>query len=443
MEFEVLKRSRLKRNIIIGIAVVAIISAVILNFTRAKYRTAQSMPLYNATVNYTPYDFKMVAMYQESDTGEYVSIDTVPTSGYTLNKESSYCEVGDTKDDSIVMKYENGIVNIGVSKKGTKCYLYFDVYVPLAKDTLLTYYPTVLTRTDFSTTVTNTTTGVIYKSADESQYDEDGEVYYFAGNPTDNWVSFAGYYWRIIRINGDNTVRLIYNGTNTTTTGTGTQISTSGFNSSSGDNMYVGYMYTSGEVHGLGTSSTIKGVLDTWYSNNLSSYASYIDTNAGFCGDRSISPTSSGTGTGTTTTFYGASYRLYAENSASNASPSFRCINSSDLYTVSSSNKGNNALTYPIGLITADEVAYAGGVHGTNNSSYYLYTNQQYWAMTPYGFASGNNYVFVYSITPDGSIGFPIFINSSYSVRPVINLRADVTISSGDGSSTNPFVIET
>ena len=92
---------------------------------------------------------------------------------------------------------------------------------------MIARYTTVKTRADFSTTVTETTTGTIYKSADSSQYDYYGEVYYFAGNPTDNWVKFGTnesgqpLYWRIIRINGDGAIRLIYNGTSMATTGTG------------------------------------------------------------------------------------------------------------------------------------------------------------------------------------------------------------------------------
>ena len=86
MEFQTLKRSHLKRNIIIGVVCIAIISAVVLNFTRAKYRTTQSIPLVNGTINYTPYDLKMVAMYQEEN-GDYESIDIVPTSGYSLNEK--------------------------------------------------------------------------------------------------------------------------------------------------------------------------------------------------------------------------------------------------------------------------------------------------------------------------------------------------------------------
>ena len=85
MKLETLKKSHVKRNILIGVVIVLIISAIILNFTKAKYRITQSIPLVNGTINYTPYDFKMVAMYQKEDSGEYVEIDTMPSSGYVIN----------------------------------------------------------------------------------------------------------------------------------------------------------------------------------------------------------------------------------------------------------------------------------------------------------------------------------------------------------------------
>src|SRR5699024_6525525 len=117
------------------------------------------------------------------------------------------------------------------------------------------------------------------------------------------------------------------------------------FNSTRNDNMYVGYMYASNQVHGLVENSTIKGVLDGWYKTNIQDegYSSYIDINAGFCNDRTPS---SGTGTGTTYTEYCPYNRLY-----NTGTPTFGCDNDSDLYTVGASNKGNKALTYPVGLI--------------------------------------------------------------------------------------------
>ena len=445
MNFEKIKRSHLKRNIIIGLLVVSIISAIIINYTKAKYRVTQSISLVSGTINYSLADFNAVAIYIESDDG-YSQIDKIPESGYTLNKEQSYCKVNNVKDDSISLSYDFNTKTLSVSPiitKNTKCYLYFDEYI-IPKDFILANYSTVLTRDDFTTTITNTTTGTIYKSKDSSQYDDYGEVYYFAGNPTDNWVKFAGFYCRIIRINGDVTIRMIYQGTSANETGEGTQIGESSFNSYYNNNMYVGYMYTSNQIYGIETNSTIKDILDNWYASNLSNYSSKIDGNAGFCGDRqpsTSSSTSNGSGgTGTTTTYYGGYIRL-----ANKTKPTFECTNSSDLYTTSGSTNGNKALTYPIGLITMDEAWYAG--NNTNSSNNYLHTGISYWTMTPNRFEGeragvfflqtwSNNSGIIYS----GSLGI-MFVASSYSVRPVINLKADVTISSGTGTSANPYII--
>ena len=136
MNFEVLKKSHVKRNIIIGVGVVLIISAVILNFTRARYRITQSIPLVNGTINYIPYDFKMVAMYQENDSGEYIEIDTMPSSGYVINEEQSYCTIdGENKDDNAnLYTNSNGEHVIANLQKGSKCYLYFDEYVETIRD---------------------------------------------------------------------------------------------------------------------------------------------------------------------------------------------------------------------------------------------------------------------------------------------------------------------
>ena len=291
---------------------------------------------------------------------------------------------------------------------------------------LLVNYPTQLRRADFSTTLTSTTTETIYYE-DTSK----GRTYYFAGNPADNWVQFGGFYWRIIRINEDGSIRMIYQGTSTNTTGEGTQTQYNIFYSSYyTNNAGVGYMYESNQVHGLTSRSTIKLVLDAWYQNNLTNVYDKIDGNAGFCGDRIPY---SGTGLGITETYYGAYNRL-----VTNKAPSFECQNDSDLYTTSGSSQGNGALTYPIGLISADEVAYAGGVYNTINESYYLYTGQNFWTMSPLYFYSDYAHVLcVYSI---GSLGDG-WVRSSASVRPVINLKADVTISSGDGLASNPYQI--
>ena len=533
MNFEVLKKCHIKRNILVGVIVVLILSAIILTFTRARYRVTESIPLVSGTINFSPYDFNLIAMYLNQD-GAMPAGQTkeVPKFGYTLNQEQSTCIINDVEDERITINYfiqtndEKAYVDFTkMSQSGTKCTLYFDLipddqvptvsmstssddtsitvtvnasdnigvyyyYYKLdngeeirsedptykfegltkdetctisvrvedaagneasatedvkvglrAGDVIIDHYNIILTRTNFSSTVTNTTTGTIYKSADESQYDDAGEVYYFAGNPQDNWFYFGGYYWRIIRINGDGSIRLIYNGPGTNQTGDSTMISTAqAFNTAENNNMYVGYMYTSGELHGLTNNSNIKTTLDNWYLNNLASYADYIDGNAGFCGDRTPY---SGSGIGIETTYYGAYNRLYTMKT-----PTFKCADMRDLYTTPGSSKGNRALkvnnndnsAVPIGLITADEASFAGGVaYSPDNTNYYLCNNYYYWTITPSWHDSLLKDTLIFHVDRNGA-----FNNSDptakYGVRPVINLRSDIQLT-GTGTTSDPFKV--
>ena len=229
------------------------------------------------------------------------------------------------------------------------------------------------------------------------------------------------------------------------TTGEGTQIGTSAFNTNYNDNAYVGYMYgtpgssTYEETHANINDSTIKQVLDNWYANEsgLINYSQYLDGSSGFCGDRTPSTdrgSSNGQGgTGTTVTYYGALIRLQT-----NKEPSFECSNSSDLYTTSDSINVNNELAYPIGLITADEVAYAGGVYTTTNQGYYLYTGQVYWTMSPY--SSNGTYAYVFAVWLDSHLGVS-YVLPAYGIRPVINLKSDVTLT-GSGTTSDPYKVE-
>ena len=295
-------------------------------------------------------------------------------------------------------------------------------------------------------TLTTNTTGTVYSVADDW-----GTSYVYAGAPTDNWVQFAGYYWRIIRINGDGSIRLIYNGTSTATTGTSTQIQTSAYNSTYNDNAYVGYMYGStgassySATHANTNNSTIKGILDNWYKTNIvdKGHSDKVSTEAGFCNDRKTqSGVMSGYGTtgyGTNATTYAPLGRLMSNGSwKSSQTPSLKCSQiGNDMFTVSGSSKGNHKLTYPIGLITSDEVVLAGGFAGSSNNSYYLYTGEYYWTMSPYFFSGSRAYVFyVYS---NGGLN-NVNVNIARGVRPVINLKADITIT-GEGTSSNPYKV--
>ena len=325
-----------------------------------------------------------------------------------LNSEKSVCNNGAT-----VEWESNKLITSNLTKSGTSCYLYFDEKV-LVRDTILAN-KTISTRNDFSTILTTDTTGIIFQTDDDY-----GTTYYFAGNPSDNWLRFGGYWWRIIRINGNESVRIIYNGKIANQTGEETQIGTSPFNNYANDNMYIGYMYSSGESHGVTNNSVLKTYLENWYTNNLLEYTDYIDSNAGFCNDRTPI---SGNGIGTEATTYAPYYRL-----STNKSPSLKCINDSDLFKTK------------IGTITADEVAFAGGVGGghagINNENYYLYTNSDYYTLSP---TSGGNASGLYYVGINGNIN-TVQAMVEFGVRPVINLKADVQLT-GTGTVDDPYVV--
>ena len=249
---------------------------------------------------------------------------------------------------------------------------------------------------------------------------------------------------------------MIYNGTGTATTGSSTQLQTSAFNSSYNDNAYVGYMYGStgassyAATHANTNSSTIKGVLDSWYQTNIANkgFGNKVSTEAGFCNDRRVAGSSETFWTSDTKRGYGTNTTAYAPFSrflttsgswASTQNPTLKCSQiSSDMFTPTASSKGNKKLSSPVGLITADEVVFAGGKGVTNNTSYYLYTGQNYWTMSPYYFYSAG-YVYVFCVGSSGNLGNGSVANAS-GVRPVINLSADVKVT-GSGTSSDPFVV--
>ena len=170
--------------------------------------------------------------------------------------------------------------------------------------------------------------------------------------------------------------------------------------------------------------------LNIWYSNNLASYADSIDTNAGFCGDRNIVE-----GVWNSQADHELRHTGYARLIMTRT-PSLEC-SSEDLFTATNASKGNKSLINPIGLITVDEIMYAGGIYNLGNTNYYLYTGQIYWTMTPTWWNSSTAYVFI--MNNNGAMNGGNVINS-FAIRPVINLRADVKFT-GTGASTDPFKV--
>ena len=298
--------------------------------------------------------------------------------------------------------------------------------------------------------------------------DDYGTTYFFRGRPENNYVYFAGYYWRIIRINGDGTIRMIYDGTTWHTNGESSsdrQIGTSAFNSTYGDAAYAGYMMgidnecTSGSCavttnttsYEQATSntydSTIKTYVDSWYETNIeqAGYGQYI-ADVVYCNDRQIAADSESYDNIFTSLGYGDNWTMYAAGSRMiDTLPShykatqeikMTCSQKNDAFTVDDVEKGNGALTYPVGLITLDEMIAAGYFGGSPGNNY-LRTGQTYWTMTPGSFSYNGARVWY---DDNGTIDTTFGASSTYGVRPVISLRSDVQLS-GSGLPIDPYVL--
>ena len=336
------------------------------------------------------------------------------------------------------------------------------------------------TKPDFST-VTTANDKDIFSAPDDL-----GTSYYFRGAVDNNWLKYGKYtkdtyytydgnhnyslvsscdgldncfkiaskgddmYWRIIRVNGDNSIRMIYAGTyapdeNTKVTltesgdlfdddanpigGRKTSVGYSKFNQHDYSAEYVGYMYTIGEQHGTSKSSDIKTYLDNWYSNytNLNASDTKIIDQI-YCNDRTASTSdvaysatnyttlTSWNSTGTEY-YYGTDGRIVKDNN-----PMLTCAVDSDKFTTTTA-KGNGKLSYSVGLITADEITFAGLPAGKTNNSFYLYTGDYYYVGSPYGFLRGSM-AGLFGVNAVGGLSRGA-VDEGIGVRPVVSLSSE------------------
>ena len=332
----------------------------------------------------------------------------------------------------------------------------------VAAEYVPTFAETILAKNEVKAPIT--TPGAAVSTADEallaSTEDDYGTSYYFRGAVTNNYVEFANKCWRIVRIGGDGSVKLILHNDNTTKVAnpcdsannstsaafarySGTTYK-SAFNSSYNDNAYVGFKYgtvgssTYEATHANTNKSTILTNLETWYTNNLKTYESVID-NSVWCNDKtnvtdtsydpwSITP--NGKGYAKNVTYYGATQRLVStSNSAGGASPSLKC------------NGELSKINSKVGLITADELAFAGYAFNIGNTTTYLQenaTDTYWWSLSPDNFNGGNASVWYVN----GSSGY--FSNDSVGypsgVRPSISLKSTTNVT-GEGTSSSPYII--
>ena len=429
--------------------------------------------------------------------------------GYILLAKNKYLSKSDTTGNTYKLKIwlsydksanQNDLLNSNITthiyasgNNGNTCPGSVDtVIIPTLYEQILADNSAIKTRTDFNTTFTETNTGTLYKATEQIGTNPVKNVYYFAGDAKNNWVKFGKYqndfsryrgyysttdtsykdystmdectsasiynkncteykyantgddiYWRIIRTNLDGSIKLLYAGTSPDTTSG--YIGKSAFNTTYNDPMYVGYKYgTSGSLENnrLNTNdSTMKTYIDNWYKNNLTAYTKYLSNDAVYCNDRNLK-----SGETYSNSFDYASWeRIYT-----NKQPTYNCTNMSDAFSV---NNTSAKLDYPVGLMTIDELSYAGGVYKAKLTTPYAwyYTNENgksitgsedSWSLSPsfWNSASSGDWRWGGSSEP-GYLSYNS-ADLAYAVRPAISLKSCTKWASGDGSSSNPYTIQ-
>ena len=328
---------------------------------------------------------------------------TFPTTKYY--ETSVECTTGTGKVEWNGTKWV--LTTNGITKGSTKCNATFITKVP-------TFAETILANNKVKAPIT--TPGATISTASEallaSTEDDYGTSYYFRGAVTNNYVEFANKCWRIVRVGGDGSVKLILHNDNPTGAANPCDAAnnsasaafahyngstyTSRFNENYDDNAYIGFKYgTPGSskyetTHANTNKSTILTNLETWYTNNLKTYESVIDDTV-WCNDKtnvtdtsydpwSITP--NGLGYAKNVTYYGATQRLVnTSGSAGGTGPSLKC------------NGELSKINSKVGLITADELAFAGYAYNIGNTTTYLQenaTNTYWWSLSPNNFNGDN-----------------------------------------------------
>ena len=311
-----------------------------------------------------------------------------------------------------------------------------------------------------------TTPGAAISTASEallaSTEDDYGTSYYFRGAVTNNYVEFANKCWRIVRVGGDGSVKLILHNDNTAGAVNPCDAANnsasaafarysgetykSAFNTNYNDNAYLGFMYGQNgasdyaSTHANTNKSTILTNLDSWYDkNNLKDYEKVIADTV-WCNDKTNvtdttfdpwSWTPNGLGYAKNVTYYGATQRLVSTSgSAGDTGPSLKC------------NGELSKITSKVGLITADELAFVGYAYDQNNNTTYLQenaTDTYWWSLSPFGFNLGYANV-LYVFGGYGSFG-SYSVGSAFGVRPSISLKPSTNVT-GEGTSENPYVVD-
>ena len=227
-----------------------------------------------------------------------------------------------------------------------------------------------------------------------------GTTYYFKGAVENNYVKFADTIWRIVRVNEDGTIRLI-----TQDSVIERQLFNSTYNPY--DKMYY-------------TNSEIKTAVENWYKTNIidKGFDGKVASGNYFCEQAKVVYN---------TDFTAGSATVVTED---NYTPSFDCTTDGN---------GKGVVSGKVGLITVDEVLFAGGVMASS-SNFYLKNGSIYWMMSPAGFRTSNDVANAWYVDDDGYIN-GTSVDNILDVRPVLSLSAD-TLVSGSGTNSDPYIVK-
>ena len=387
-----------------------------------------------------------------------VESSTFPTTkDYTASVECTRNGKKIDANESITWNGTKWLLSTAISDGNVRCNATFITKVP-------TFAETILAKNEVKVPIT--TPGAAISTADEallaSAEDDYGTSYYFRGAVTNNYVEFANKCWRIVRVSGDGSVKLILHNDNKTGVANPCDAANnsasaafarysgetykSAFNANYNDNAYVGFKYgTVGAgdyalTHANTNKSTILTNLEAWYNDNLSTYEKVIDDTV-WCNDKTnVTDTSydplrlspNGLGYGANKTYYGATQRLVnTSGSAGGTGPSLKC------------NGELSKINSKVGLITADELALAGYAYAKNNTTTYLQenaTDTYWWSLSPNYFNGGYASVWgVYGSYGDFDNNYVLVTDG---VRPSISLKSTTNVT-GNGTSDSPFIIST
>jgi len=384
--------------------------------------------------------------------------------------------IDDVNDSSYINVPLSATINVSATIAGPSLY-----------ETLASKQSTLDTNVDFSLEASSSNGQGLMKMS--STVNNEYPILYYRGNVTDNNVVYANKCWLIVRTTETGGTKLVYNGevksdgsctnysgvggvaANSDYLGAYINKTTYKFNSLYDSPVYVGYMYNdtnkyftgSGDSGVLDASgykshlddntidsetgrhtqnkydSTIKGLIDSWYVSNIDgkTFENLLEDTI-WCNDRSITGTMKPDNYATNKVFYYSAETRLRDNTP--VTPSLTCNSEFDNFTTSRNN-GNGDLTYPIGMLTLDELLMAGntGYTGKRVTTYLTISTRYYWVLSPYAFSKGNAMAYVVDNGELGAIN--VARSTGAGVRPSLSLGLNATILEGNGSFQSPYII--